>query len=398
MAGAEGGPEGGEGRPSGDPPPPPPPPVPVPPLPAGGEGEAGDGPGTPTTPKGFFRYGIARERKASWFTKFAHQEVECWRPVRRPAHSVLALLLGGLLLVAVGIVTLKANDGLDPLPWNYGVYGPGNVREPGRMLYDALKAGDGSGWRTSKSFTLDRDFQPPIYMYYTIEQFYQNYRRYVASYSNPQMYGKNVSTSALQMVCDPKTFARGQRDPALPDDGVALPCGLQAWAFFNDTFAISIDGDDTFNRPVRLDQADIAWQSDAELYGNVSAVNYNTFPNYRGGNTSAVPLQANTLFQNWMRPSIKPDVTKLYAVIHEPLLAGTNITITARNRYNSYGAAGSKKVFLTTQSWLGAHNLFLGRFYIVAGCASLLAGLVLFFAVMFRPRQMGDASLLSWNK
>ena len=43
-----------------------------------------------------------------------------------------------------------------------------------------------------------------------------------------------------------------------------------------------------------------------------------------------MPLQANTLFQNWMRPSIKPDVTKLYAVIHDPLLAGTNITITAR--------------------------------------------------------------------
>jgi len=51
--------------------------------------------------------------------------------------------------------------------------------------------------------------------------------------------------------------------------------------------------------------------------------------NPSGGNTSAV-LQANTLFQNWMRPSIKPDVTKLYAVIHDPLLAGTNITITAR--------------------------------------------------------------------
>lgn len=100
----------------------------------------------------------------------------------------------------------------------------------------------------SVNFKIDRDIEGPVYVYYQLDNFYQNHRRYVKSRSFEQLKGKYLDVSKLT-DCDPiiknahlkpqitkyfnnKTFTK--EDEELP----AIPCGLVAKSFFNDTYQL----------------------------------------------------------------------------------------------------------------------------------------------------------------
>jgi len=54
-------------------------------------------------------------------------------------------------------------------------------------------------------------------------------------------------------------------------------------------------------------------------------------------------------------------------------------------------------VVLSTASWLGGKNAFLGTAYIAVGAISVAFGLVFVALRFLKPRAMGDPALLSWN-
>ena len=49
---------------------------------------------------------------------------------------------------------------------------------------------------------MDSDIPAPIYVYYQLDNFYQNHRRYVKSRSNEQLMGNDLEVSQLD-ECDP---------------------------------------------------------------------------------------------------------------------------------------------------------------------------------------------------
>ena len=83
------------------------------------------------------------------------------------------------------------------------------------------------------------------------------------------------------------------------------------------------------------------------------------------------------------------------------LLAGTVVGLEVQNRYNTYDYGGSKYVVLSTNSWVGGKNNFLGILYLVVGGISLLISIA-FFCVFYlgfvKRRKFADLSELSWNK
>ncbi len=77
------------------------------------------------------------------------------------------------------------------------------------------------------------------------------------------------------------------------------------------------------------------------------------------------------------------------------------MTISVANRYNTYGWAGEKRVYLSTNSWVGGRNNFLGIAWIAVGGLCLLTALA-FVATwhlgLYKTRAYADVKDLSWNK
>ena len=113
---------------------------------------------------------------------------------------------------------------------------------------------------------------------------------------------------------------------------------------------------------------------------------------------AAGPLQRDEHFIVWMRMAVLPTFRKLWGRIETDLPAGATIRVNIQNRYNTYRFHGRKRVVVSTASWLGGKNSFLGIAYLTVGSASIMIGLM-FALISWRwPRKLGDVSQLSWNK
>ena len=96
--------------------------------------------------------------------------------------------------------------------------------------------------------------------------------------------------------------------------------------------------------------------------------------------------------------AVLPTFRKLWGRIETDLPAGATIRVNIQTRYNTYRFHGHKRVVISTASWLGGKNRFLGIAYLTVGSASIMIGLM-FALISWRwPRKLGDVSQLSWNK
>ena len=101
--------------------------------------------------------------------------------------------------------------------------------------------------------SIQNKIKGPIYVYYKLTNYLQNHRRYVNSRSNKQLAGEYLTVDELS-DCDPikkvgdlwtQQKVSLRRDPNNPsrrfkldDNDPAIPCGLVAKSFFNDTFQL----------------------------------------------------------------------------------------------------------------------------------------------------------------
>jgi len=239
----------------------------------------------------------------------------------------------------------------------------------------------------------------PIYVYYQLGNYFKNHRRYVKSKSERQLRGLSASNSELN-DCKPEDMINEQ---------VIVPCGLIAWSLFNDTFEFSTNGFFNEHGIVFVNKTSISWKSDRdERFNNTvfpsNFVNNNrtTFANASqiGGGwlNESLPLSKHENLMVWMRIAALPTFRKIYGRIETDLQPGTKLTININNLYNTYRFGGSKKLVLSTASWIGGKNDFLGLSYIVVGCISILLGLVFLYVHWKYPRPLGDRSYLSWVK
>lgn len=171
-------------------------------------------------------------------------------------------------------------------------------------------------------FDIPEDMQPPVLNYYSLTNFYQNHRRYVASFFDRQLKGDAVDAGAVSSsTCTPLTLDSTGKP--------YYPCGLIANSMFNDTInnpvlvTVPVLNVTVSNRTYVMTTDGISWDADRDLYGNFpSSMNYSDVvppPNWRkrypkGYNENNPPpnLKNWNALHVWMRTAALPTFSKLY--------------------------------------------------------------------------------------
>ena len=275
-------------------------------------------------------------------SRFKQQRLPAWRPVPTIMSIVIVFSVFGIIFIILGIVLLVYSNKVHSVELIYTDCTP-----------------DGS--ICTKNLNIDKDIDKPVFVYYQLDGFFQNSRRYVKSKNIDQLRGKTDSTDD----CEPaETNAQMGVTKALDGSNLtaganAIPCGLMAKTFFNDTYSFKID-----NNIINVDDSDIAFDKDKDLFKE----------------NKYISRQWQDLtdqhFLVWMRPSGLPNPRKLWGKIDRDLKKGENLVVDITSNYNVSAYEGKKKIILSNATVFGGKNKFLGISYIIVGCLSLLCAII----------------------
>jgi len=324
----------------------------------------------PSQPRVSSTAGVSSSDKRPVLSRFKQQQLPAWQPILTPVPVILTFLAIGVVFLPIGIALLVASLGVVEVSVRYDTQC--NASQLPCVLYA----------------NVPKTMNPTVYVYYRLDNFYQNHRRYAASRDDNQLNGGTPSANSVGS-CSPieTTIVNGTK---LPLD----PCGLIAASTFNDTFAFARSATN-----FTVLSTDIAWASDlskkfrnpanwTDLNGvkYVIALDLTLFPHF---------LEEER-FVVWMRIAGLPSFRKLWGRIEQPVPAG-NLTIAINSVFPVASFDGAKYVVLSTTSWAGGKNNFLGVAYIVVGALSLAISMILFVLHKLKPRRLGDPNYLRWK-
>uniref|UniRef100_A0A914W5U8 Cell cycle control protein n=1 Tax=Plectus sambesii TaxID=2011161 RepID=A0A914W5U8_9BILA len=312
-------------------------------------------------------------------TRLRQQKLPAWQPILTASTVIPAIFAIGIIFLPIGVALYLASDGVYEYDLKYAdcniTEGSKTGQKASDVLTDDLKNNINSTIICGLQFKLDKDITGDIFFYYGLDNFYQNHRRYVKSRSDAQLAGDYKS------VGDCAPYAYGD------DNGVKkpiVPCGAVANSMFNDTFTLSGP-----NGPVTFSKEGIVWNVDKEKkFKNPSTPKETVLketvkpPNWR---TDIYGLEGgfeNVDFIIWMRTAALPNFRKLYRKLNTTdklyngvLKAGTyNLRINYNYPVKSFN--GEKRFIISTTSWAGAKNSFLGIAYLVVGVFCIILGVV----------------------
>jgi len=306
----------------------------------------------------------ANTSKRPALTAFKQQQLKAWQPILTPVPVIISFLVIGIAFIPIGSVLLAASNSVV------------EVTE----RYDNIEECKDLNTTCTITFKIDEKMSSPVYVYYRLENFYQNHRRYVKSRNDQQLRGDSVSSYKSLEDCDPRKSVGDSSNP----DNFYLPCGLIAWSLFNDTFSLRKD-----NATIPWTKKGIAWKSDVDKKFN------NPPADARG--VRIIDDFEDEDFIVWMRTAGLPNFKKLYRIIHQDLNSG-EYSVEIQNNFPVSEFKGRKFVVLSTTSWIGGKNPFLGWAYIVVGIICFVQGIAFAVKHKLSPRKLGDTKYLDWNK
>jgi len=298
-------------------------------------------------------------------TPFKQQNLKAWQPILTPIPVITTFLIVGIVFIPIGAVLLASSQAVVEVS----------------QRYDNVPNCSFRPSQCSVTLTVEQTMSSPVYLYYGLNNFYQNNRRYVQSRNDYQLRGITESSYSSLSSCTPLISVNNSQN----SQDLYLPCGLIAWSMFNDSFILF--GNE--NQIIPLRKQGIAWSSDVNVKFR------NPLPNAPG--VRLIPDFQDEDFIVWMRTAGLPNFRKLYRIIDQDLPPG-NYTVLINNHFNVEDFGGEKHVILSTTSWIGGKNNFLGAAYIAVGGACFLLGIFFGCLHKFRPRKLGDTTYLEWNK
>lgn len=242
-------------------------------------------------------------------------------------------------------------------------------------------------------------------LFYAMENFNQNHRFLVKSRWEPQLRSSTIAGGA---DCSPLLSSGGL---------FYAPCGMVANSMFNDTIRLYQYTGSSLGTQISLSGKRISWASDrTSKFKNPTKGPLCSFPDWSdskilrppnwpvricevGANTTGIynpwsPAYAsnglgyeNEDFIVWMRMASSPNFRKLYRFVLDPLPDGQYAFVVEYN-FPVTAFGGKKFIVLSTQSWLGGQNPFLGALYLVVAC--LLIVIMIVFVLLGRSRKPAE--------
>ena len=278
-------------------------------------------------------------------SRFKQQRLPAWRPVPTILSIIIVFSIFGIVFLVLGIVLLVYSNKVKSVELDY--------------------TDCAVNTNCDKTININEKIDGPVFDYYQLNGFFQNSRRYVKSKNIDQLQGNEISDKE---DCSPAIYnkdmdlgdkkAIDQTSDLVPDE-VAIPCGLMAKTFFNDTYTFTINND-----PLTVEETDITFEKDRDLFKK----------NY-AKDKQWIDL-TDEHFLVWMRPSGLQNPKKLWGRIERDLESGTKIDINIQSNYNVDIYKGKKKIILSNATKFGGKNKFLAISYIVVGALSLISAVV----------------------
>ncbi|XP_037602085.1 transmembrane protein 30Aa [Sebastes umbrosus] len=329
--------------------------------------------------------GVVKSKKPD-NTAFKQQRLPAWQPILTAGTVLPAFFVIGLIFIPIGIGLYVTSNNIKEFEVDYtGV----KVENP---CYNCAK---NFSWNSttpcfcSVAFTLEQPFESNVFMYYGLSNFYQNHRRYVKSRDDSQLNGDRSALMSPSKECEPYRTGEGQQPIA--------PCGAIANSLFNDTLELyHIDSNGTRNA-IPLVKKGIAWWTDKHVKFRNPGGNTNLTVAFQG---TSKPVNwrkpvfeldpsdpenngfINEDFIVWMRTAALPTFRKLYRIIQKkasttPTLPSGKYVLDITYNYPVLSFDGRKRMILSTISWMGGKNPFLGIAYITVGSICFFLGVVL---------------------
>ncbi|TNN61007.1 Cell cycle control protein 50B [Liparis tanakae] len=294
-------------------------------------------------------------------TAFTQQRLPAWQPILSAGIIIPGFVIIGLTFIGIGVALFVTSKSIQDMEIDYtGV-------ETDSDCYKCTNT-DEKNCVCRLDFNIPTLIEGPVFFYYGLSNYFQNYRRYGVSKDDTQLSGDLDNFKTPSDDCSPyetdDTFVLYQNlngsNQEVPFDGK----GIAWWTDYN----------------VKYRNPDVTPLKDA-FEGTVKPPFWSkpayeldpTDPNNNGF--------INQDFLVWMRRAALPDFRKLYRRISQDdyargLPAG-NYTLQIGYNYPVMSFKGKKKVVFSNVSWMGGRNEFLGIAYLVIGSWCIVMSIVM---------------------
>jgi len=392
-------------------------------------------------------------------TAFKQQRLRAWQPILTPKWVISSFFAVGVAFIGIAIGILGASNQVQELSLQYDAKCENHFMSWNASSYSecilnfTLPSND--KWATSEVYVYYE-----LSNFYQNHRKYVQSRaaKQLAGTSMPGFPDSSKtqpSDLAKASISECQGFADKFQDPQDASKELYMyPCGLVAVSMFNDTFYLQNAATKDFvdwnpdntacnnnGRPCPTNPSGIAWKSDVDkkyiapkrdwILSNCKYIGGNDFtlsgfdPNlkdsisptsdncggYRCGHrvkdASGLPNQGSFFcwhnvsdedFIVWMRVAALPRFKKLYRKIPaNKLKPGATYSLIIQNRFPVKDFGGTKTFVLSTTSWIGGKNNFLGIAYIVVGIICVALAIIFLVKHLISPRILGDPRYLNWK-
>jgi len=116
---------------------------------------------------------------------FRQQQLKAWQPILTPIPVIIAFGIVGVIFLILGIVLLSASNEVVEVSKRYDNDCP---------LYTTTNT------TCQIEIEVKKKMSQPVYMYYRLENYYQNHRRYVKSRNDDQLRGEKVTSYSARRL------------------------------------------------------------------------------------------------------------------------------------------------------------------------------------------------------